>query len=246
MNVSVLRELVYSFLPSEDIFYVKKDWEKIEATYCIEKGYVDLFKWFVSRGEFPQTVHLESAAKLGHIKLFKQIELHFPGYLSRLKQEICGNAMQNGHLRLMKFAASKHCILDAYTVRCVVMRGCLRTVKWLEKHKCNWNESVTELAAQFQHFQILKFLIKKGCPFDADCVCATARSGPLKMFKWLLKQKNCSVNPLVGVNVALRCNLKMIKHFHARCPQYLTFNDVIFCATMGKNAKMLKWALSFK
>jgi len=73
------------------------------------------------------------------------------------------------------------------TMQCA-MKGDLRELKFLHKRGCPWDETLTKYAAATGEFDSLRYAIEHGCPFNHEAVTYAARFGKMNCLRYLVER----------------------------------------------------------
>jgi hypothetical protein len=108
-------------------------------------------------------------------------------------------------LELLEIAISNGCYLYKYiddvkykyddrnsnSCAHAVISGNIEMLIFVRLHGCEWDGKIFELAAQYNHLHILKFLVKYGCEIsDSTTICTSeyaAENGNIDMINWLIE-----------------------------------------------------------
>lgn len=102
----------------------------------------------------------------------------------------------------------------AFAHRCA-RKGYFELLKWAIENGCPYNYVTCAKAAGGGHLEILKWLRENGCPWTEHACTAAAEGGHLDILKWLI-ENGCPWDPKY---IAMRCT-------HAHITNWVIFNKI--------------------
>jgi len=136
--------------------------------YAINKKNIILIKWLIKNDYFPTYNDINIACLVGDLNIVKIL----------LDTGVFWNS-------------------DAYDYTCI--SGNLKILKYLFEISHNdlskpwWTASCCAIAAEYNKLHILKYLKKKGCPWDERTTRNALTNNNIEILKWAL-QNNCPIN----------------------------------------------------
>ena len=166
-----------------------------------------------------------SVLKNGHIECLKY--LYENG--AKLTTNTMQFALEDNNKECIKYLIDIHCPMDQY-VNIMAVRFCdLEIVKYLyEKHIIKLNKDYLLKHVLLNKFQVLKYVLEKGCPYSSDIIDDIINLDKAGYLKYFQKEYKMSID---------KSNfIYMIKQDAIACLKYVYKNtnlfDVYFCNNM--------------
>ena len=117
--------------------------------------------------------------------------------------------------------------------------GSVSLLKWLLKRGCPWDTWTCTYAASGGHLQTLKYAHENGCPWNKDTCLEAGRRGHLDVLKYL-HENGCPWDRNTCWMVARRGHLDMLKYANENgCP--IDKAHIRNCATVFSYPCILAW-----
>ena len=141
--------------------------------------------------------HFRAIAKTGNINFVKK----FINTYKYFEPEVLYEATKNGNIEVIKYLVENKDKLgpQEYVLYGAVLNGNIENIKYLLQKGYMFNEDIDGTESEFDeaiyknNFEILDWLLEKGCKFGPETFSAAAVEGNLKIMKWLLKH-GCKFN----------------------------------------------------
>jgi len=102
-------------------------------------------------------------------------------------------AQRTGFTIVLPILVSLGFKLSAEIFEAAATKGNLEIMKWLKKMNCPWNAWVFYYATEHDSLDNMKWLKENGCPWNGETFVAAVRNGNLDNLKWL-KENGCPVD----------------------------------------------------
>ncbi len=175
----------------------------------------------------------------GNCELLKT--LHRAGYPADIN--ICWAGAKNNHIKILDYAINNglYWTGDNDTCAFAAEYGHFETLKWLRNNKISWDNQTTRCAAKSGYLEILKWVYQNKCPFHPDTLLNAAENGHLHIIEWLVNTNNFD-NTDIYIGAAKGGHLHIIKW--ARKRGYRWDTSVCNWAAKKGHLEILKWVRS--
>jgi hypothetical protein len=133
---------------------------------------------------------------------------------------------------------------DSFPSALVVEYGTFEMLKWCIENGCPWNEWACANAAKILNFEILKWSIENQCPWNEYTYVYAA--GNREIFMWCIENKGIPINTNIRKTICAMLakvgNLELLKW----CKNEANFEfdmETCYYATQNDNLEILKWCL---
>ena len=163
--------------------------------------------------------HFLNIVGTGNIKFVKKFisKLKYINNPNYIDNNILFIAVTNGNIEIIKYLISKNMTVCQYNVLYgAVLNGNIQNIEYLllEGYKfhndINNNRSEFGAAIYKDNFEILDWLLEKGCTFGPNTFDEAAEQGNLKIMKWLL-QHECKFGGRTFYNAIEYGNIKILE-----------------------------------
>ena len=93
-------------------------------------------------------------------------------------------ALREGHLDCLKIAMEYKCEENDKVCSMAAQFGDLATLKWARSQNCPWSSHTCASAAIGGEIQILQWLVTNGCPWDVKTREAAIYMGEMELLEW--------------------------------------------------------------
>jgi len=178
--------------------------EYINGTQCLtiaagsaENGHLAMVKRLYNLAFPPiETQQMFTIIQKGQVHVLDWLYSNHYDSIDWVKIRLLVNAVNYGHLEVLKWGLSKRFVFDAYISHVAALKGYDEIVKWLYEIECPFDERVMDMFARNNKVDMIYWGHEIGLPFDEDVCIETVRSGNLPLLKWL-RERNYPWNEIV-------------------------------------------------
>ncbi len=176
---TVHRELIVSYLTTQQQFYLTDRWDLITDIEGLESQEISMavLLWRATQHKPFLPRLCETAARQGHLEVLRWLRAQgcpWNGWT-------CNNAAKNGHLEVLQWVRAQGCPWSESACSSAAENGHLEVLQWLRAQGCPWNEWTCSSAAENGHLELLQWLRAQGCPWDEWTCCNAAENGHLEV-----------------------------------------------------------------
>jgi hypothetical protein len=180
-------------------------------------GRLDILQHIIAQQQCPRPVKLSYyAARSGNISMLDWLKAQS---WCAFNDDTCAGAAEGGHLAALQHIRSDGCSWEEDSIACDAARGgSIEVLDWLRQQQqgididatvmmmaafggqtamcqhlrsigCSWDAGACDQAADFGHFDTLRWLREHGCPWDVSTVCLNAAfCGSIDILEYILEQ----------------------------------------------------------
>jgi len=152
------------------------------------------------------------AAQRGDLNLIKRLlALNRDNFLESNADWVCRGAAKVGNHSILEWM-EKNYQLDSFTTAYAAKGNQFHTLKWLRDRgcPCPWDHRTSSNAARSGNMKMLRWVIKSKCKIDDAAICLAAEKNHFKIVKWLFGKYPKKVFQLDN-SVGISGNLEMVK-----------------------------------
>ncbi len=183
------------------------------------QGHLACLKYFVVHMQTDFSFHYLMDAALGTIKmnidLVHWVLSHydagqwegFTGMEHPFLSRAIESAAEYGHIEVLELARQRGCWGGTFTegaMGAAAENDQVETLKWLQKHGCEWNENTCEQAARYDALESLKWLREQGCPWDFAVVETAVIHCELETVQWICHNWDAGCLPFLETRTHLQ------------------------------------------
>ena len=225
-----LRKLIYAKLTPHEFYVVRHAHNSkyehrnyVIDEYAALNGYLELLKWSISIGNYPDSDTSEQAARGGHIHVLQwMLDNADTLYqcmirsLTVIPLSVGIFAARGGHLKTLEWLQDNNLFCQEHLCTAAAQYGHLELLKWLRLHECPWDGGTCARAAAGGYIHILEWLRLNECPWDVRTCEAASRFRKYDVLKWVRNREIhgsdvCPLSEFVNLALISHGNLEMLK-----------------------------------
>jgi hypothetical protein len=153
-------------------------WDEWTCILAASYGHGNVVEWAIENGCKRSIDVCNAAARSGNLDMLKFLRTK---HMCMFAHSIVNNAARSGHLHVLEWAKDNDYEFDNEVCIDAVKGGHLEVLQWLRSQEppCRWGKQTCATAAEYGRFDILKWAIEHGCPYNKKELLKNTRSSEI-------------------------------------------------------------------
>jgi hypothetical protein len=181
------------------IFNFRNSWKNLDLTCHIAagEGYIHIIEWAIKNGLSWNSEIYDFAARCGKMEVLIYLFQNGCPLPKSKVMDLSSSAAISGNLEILQWTLKNGFTLTLKTILNAIEFNRINILYWvIQNNKNIFNEKACSTASRKGHFEILKLLRQRGCPWDEDVTKEAVLAGHFHIYSWA-KENGCPSTPQI-------------------------------------------------